>query len=245
MSRLYKTLILFVCLGLLVISYPSQLVHLLVKGEAGRLPTALAQSPSSQIILTWQASNFYPSNYLGKAAAAPNSLLTVSVSLVQDGRLQDLFQTSINWYIDGQFLNRGVGLHTISFINQKLRGDSYFIRVLVTLKDGDRLEKVLSIPTKEQKVVIETPFPHNTLSQGETVIIKAMPYFFNVQTFNNLSFFWDVNNKNQENERGNRLSLQIGSSPSLINKAVLVSVSVGNSNNFIESARSYVRLLVQ
>ncbi len=230
MSRSYKILIFIICCGLLI---------------AGcRLPATLAQTPSPQLILTWQAHNFYPSNYPGKAAATINTSVIVSATVTQNNKFVNLSNANFIWYTDGKFFSRGQGLSEIMLRINKLRGDEYFVRVAIDL-DGEKIEGSFTVPVSGQHTVIEMPYPNNVVFRGKQMIFQAVPYFFNVTSFDDFSFFWSVDNQNQSGQRSNRLTLDIGSSSYLLEKEVLISNTTSNSLNPIETTRTNIRFTIR
>lgn len=206
------------------------------------LAIASAQSPS-RLYLTWQAINFYPSDYQGKAAAATGSDIIVSAVLVRNSRVLDTQQAQITWYLDGSFFNRAVGLNEIKFKTSKLKGDEHFVRAVINL-ENETIEGAVTIPVSSQEVVIESPYPDDLLVRGTRAVLKSIPYFFNVQSVNSLSFFWNVDNVTSE-ERSNLIQLDIGTSPSLTGREVFITSAVVNNNNQIESARVNKRLTIR
>ncbi len=230
MSTLHKTLIFTVCCGLLVAGY--------------LLPMAFAQVPSPQIIFTWQAHNFYPSNYSGKAAATINTSIVISATVIRNNRFVDISKANFIWYIDGRFFSRGSGLSEIVLKINKLRGDESFVRMSIDL-DGERIEGSFTVPVSGQRTVIEVPSPNNIVFRKRQIVFHAVPYFFNVVSFDNFEFFWSIDNKNQPKQRSNRLVLNIGDSSYLLGEEVLISNTTSNSLNLIETTRTNIRFTIQ
>ena len=230
MSISHKTLIFTVCCGLLVAGYLLQM--------------EFAQAPSPQIIFTWQAHNFYPSNYSGKAAATINTSIVISATIIQDNKFIDLSKANFIWYMDGRFFSRGSGLSEIILKVNKLRGDEYFVRTSIDL-DGEKIEDSFTIPILDQRTVIEMPYPNNIVFRKRQIIFHAVPYFFNVVSFDNFEFFWSIDNQNQPKQRSNRLVLSIGDSSYLLGEEVLISNTTSNSLNLIETTRTNIRFTIQ
>ncbi len=76
----------------------------------------------------------------------------------------------------------------INFNVEKLKGDSYSVRVRIEAGE-ERVEKIITIPVMEQELVIKNPRPSRFIKLGEVVELTAIPYFFNVNSFDDLSFF--------------------------------------------------------
>ena len=216
---------------LLVISYQ------LLVGNAS------AQTPA-QVILTWQANNFYPADYTGKALATPNTPVTVSAEVLRDGKLIDLSEGTFTWYVDEKFLNRTQGLKEILFTVKKPVGDSHFIRVTIQL--GNSLfESSIRVPVSKHLVVLENPYPNQLVRVGSKTIIRAVPYFFNISSFQDLTFSWQINNSEQGGGGSdNQLVLNIGTPQTPSQNKLRITTLVQNKNNPLEFANEGLRLTI-
>jgi len=108
----------------------------------------------------------------------------------------------------------------------------------------ERVEKIITIPVMEQELVIKNPRPSRFIKLGEVVELTAIPYFFNVNSFDDLSFFWSINSLNQKNQRSNRLILT--DRVEMFKGAdVLITGVVANRDNQMESARSNLNLSIR
>ncbi|KXB08619.1 hypothetical protein AKJ56_00715 [candidate division MSBL1 archaeon SCGC-AAA382N08] len=198
----------------------------------------------SEIVLTWEADSFYPADYKGKAAAVFNSSVSVSATILRDGKFVDASDLKFFWYLDNKFYRKGVGLNEINFDVEKLEQDEYFLRMAVVI-DGERVENSITIPTGGRELVIENPHPSNFVKLGEEVHLEAIPYFFNVNSLNALSFSWSIDNVVNKQQKANSLILNIGDANSLKGTNVLVTGMAVNKNNPTESARSNLRLKIR
>ena len=216
---------------------------IVVSGSYGINKAVAQDSPESQIILTWQANNFYPADYKGKAAATFNSPISVSALMIKDGKIIDTSGNEFFWYLDNKFFNKGIGLDRINFNVEKLKGDSYSVRVRIEAGE-ERVEKIITIPIMEQELVIKNPRPSRFIKLGEAIELTAIPYFFNVDSFDDLSFFWSINNLNQKDQHSNHLILT--DRVEIFKGAdVLIMGVVANRNNQMESARSNLNLSIR
>jgi len=221
----------------------SSTIQFLLPGLYGINRAVAQDSPESQIILTWQANNFYPADYKGKAAATLNSPISVSALMIKDEKIVDTSGNEFFWYLDNKFFNKGIGLDRINFNVEKLKGDSYSVRVRIEAGE-ERVEKIITIPVMEQELVIKNPRPSRFIKLGEVVELTAIPYFFNVNSFDDLSFFWSINSLNQKNQRSNRLILT--DRVEMFKGAdVLITGVVANRDNQMESARSNLNLSIR
>jgi len=212
--------------------------------------SAGAQSDQSDIdlILTWRANSFYPSNYTMKAPATPNSRIEVSVTAVKNGKILDLSDNQITWYQDTKYFKRENGLTSINFLNRwrnERPGDEYLITVMVII-DKELFEGSVIIPIQNQEVVIDAPYYEWQVPSGGKIILTATPYFFNVNEFSDFIFYWNV--------MGDRMSGATDSNTAEINlekigggtgMEIPVSVSAVNSNHLVENTKKRITLFVR
>lgn len=198
---------------------------------------------NTQTILTWQADNFYPANYEGKAQATPNTPVSVSAEIFAENKLLDSSQANFIWYVDEKFAKEGVGAKEIVFTVTKSEGDSHFIRVVI--KQNDKLlEASTRIPISKPLVAIDAPRPNQLIPAGSQVLLQAIPYFFNINTLQDLNFSWQINNQIQKGANGNRLILKIGAPQTPSQNAVEITVSAQNKSNLSEFAKKNIKLLI-
>ena len=76
-----------------------------------------AQTASSpQFLVTWKTSGSYiPSFYLGKALPTYGSQITASLELVSQGKILDLSNQTIYWYLEDNLVGGGVGVQQVTF----------------------------------------------------------------------------------------------------------------------------------
>ncbi|MBI4034253.1 MAG: hypothetical protein HY378_01755 [Candidatus Brennerbacteria bacterium] len=200
-----------------------------------------AQTPA-QVLLTWQANNFYPADYAGKALATKNTQVNVSAEVVRGGRFINLSGATFLWYVDEKLVGRGEGLKEINFTATKPVGDSHFVRISIQSGE-DVFESSIRVPVSNPAVVLETPYPNGLVRSGTRPEITAVPYFFNVGIFQNLNFFWQVGTgTTQESGNDNRLFLTLGGAKA--GEVIQVTGTARNANNLIETATSRIRLVV-
>lgn len=226
-KRLNYSLSLIITLGLLAISISQ------------------AQGPQGQIIITWQADNFYPADYKGKALAVNQNTVTVAAELLKNQKLQDLSKAAITWFLDDDFLNSGTNLKETTFRITKTKGDSHFVRAVVSL-GAEEFEGTISIPVFGPIVVIENPNPY-LLVQGETQLsLRAVPYFFNITGLNDLTLRWRINNGQPIYKSGfdNEIVLNIGSPQQGASNKINVAVFAQNQKNLLETNQAVINLEV-
>lgn len=198
-------------------------------------------APKTETILTWQANNYYPADYAGKAYATPNTPISVALELLINKKLQDLSSAEFIWYVDQEFLNSGKGLKETSFVVSRDDGQELFVRVVMQF-NGERYETSTRVPVKPHTVVIDSPYPNQVVKSDSRLLFEIIPYFFNVISLSDLTFFWDVNGKKDQSDGNNQLAINIGASDS--EKAILVSGTAQNKKKLLEFSNDKKRLVV-
>lgn len=205
--------------------------------------TQITQDNYSAII-TWRANNYYPSDFLGKALPTNGTTVSLSAILLDNQKIQDVSSLPILWYVDGNFLNGGVGDYQTSFKVTKTAGDSHVVNIQIGTAN-QTVSASINIPVSNYEAVVNIPYPADTVSQNSTANLEIIPYFFNVKSFNDFLFSWTINNvQNVTSTTDNTLSLNIGQvSPA--NNSVNINVSVQNTANVFEFAYGKTNLHVQ
>jgi len=220
----------FLCLGLLVIG-----CWLLVS-------FASAQT-ADQVILTWQANNFYPADYEGKAQATPGSSIHVAAEVIKNGQFLDLSGSTSTWYVDENFQNREQGLKELVFTAGGRGIDSHFVRVTITTQT-DSYEAAIKIPLAKPQAVILNNKLTATVKPNSEVTLQAIPYFWNIDSLQNLVFTWQVNLE-REQTRTNQLTIKVGEPKFEDQKNIRVDLLVQNPQNPLEYIRSFTQLFIQ
>lgn len=208
------------------------------------LPAILrAQSVnSSEIILTWHANNFYPSDFLGKPLVTRNTNLTLAAEVIQNNKFLDTSRANFYWYADGKLIERGEGLKQISYTTSKKETDTEFIKV--TVKNGkETYETSSKIPIAGYDLALEIPYPGYSVKSGSQIALKAVPYFFNIQSLLDLSFFWKINNIQESTQSANELAVNIGKSD-LPGQTIEIEVRAVNQTSPLESVLERVQLFI-
>lgn len=198
-----KTLICFAFFSFLV----SLAVLVPIQQKSGSAQTF---SNEPNLIISWHPFNFYPADYYGKPIPSPGTPVLVSVEALQGGKLLDLSKASFSWEIDGKFLTSGVGIKEALFTSQQTSKNSQLVRVTVT-SEGNRWEASIGIPVVRPLVVIDAPFPDRRVEGGTPVTLYALPFFFPVQQFEDLTFSWSVDNGEKIESSLNDLSITVES----------------------------------
>lgn len=231
-----------------IITYNLELITtfvvLLVIGYQLLVVNAQTQN-QSQIIITWQANNFYPSDFSGKTAATPHSSVTAAAELLSNQKLQDVSGADIAWYLDGNFLQEGTGLKETSFVITKASGDSYLLRAVIQPKNGQPFEKSITVPVTNPKIIIESSYPNQTVAANSQPHFQAVPYFMNINSVQDLNFTWQINGQNQASGSDNQLNLNVGSPQASSQNYLQIGVSAKSSKNPFDIFSDQIQLLIQ
>lgn len=159
-----------------------------------------------EFMVNWKTNNYAPANYQGKKLPTRNTKVDLSFELVDGGRLASLASNQVRWFVGNKLQKSGLGLKNFSFVVSPIAGDSESISIVVMNYRGADLRKVMEIPVVNPEVVIISPSPTN---------FHALPYFFNINSINQLDFKWLVNNIEAKGEgivtRPDILNLNFGS----------------------------------
>ncbi len=212
-----------------------------VLGIAAKTSAQAANNYSA--IITWRANDYYPSDFLGKALPTNGTTVSLSVIVLNNQKIQDASNLPILWYVDGNFMNGGVGESQTNFTVTKTAGDSHIVSVQIGA-GGQTISASARIPVVNYRAVINAPYPAQTVNQNSTANLEIIPYFFNVNSFNDFLFSWTVNNlQSVTSTTDNTLSLKVGQIGATQN--ISIDASVQNTVNAFEFAYGKTNLYVQ
>ncbi|MBM3256880.1 MAG: hypothetical protein FJY98_00920 [Candidatus Liptonbacteria bacterium] len=207
---------------------------LILGGLATTLPLHAQSAP--QVIISWRASTFTPAGYLGKPLPTAESRIEASVEALQNGRLIDLSKETIYWYVDNNFVSGGTGIHSTFFRTPPLKFSPISLRVEIpTLKEG--VIKGITIPVVFPEAVMQTP----STPLRPPLALKGLPFFFNVDFAEILSFDWIVNGEKAA-ASGEPDVLTIKTVPA--GAALNVTLSIYNPFSEIEAAKKANTLII-
>lgn len=224
-----KKAIIFAAAALCVFSY-------------SRFSAAQAAQSNTNTFITWHANTFYPSDFKGKALPVGGSTVSASVTLLKDGRMQDLSRKTITWYLNGDYYAEGKGLDEISFPIRGGLGSTYSARAVIQ-DENNSVDALAVVPVFRPIVVIDAPYPAGEVPENSSVSVSAIPYFFSVSSIGSLSFLWNVNGVARPNESGQTIVLNIGSIGS--GKPVSLQSIVTNTKSIAQSAAGEAVLTTQ
>lgn len=195
-----------------------------------------AQVSAPQAILSWKARSYAPASYQGKVLPGSNAPLLISLDVFENGKLINVSDKKIYWYMNDLLIDRGVGLQSISVrAPQTLGGGTASIRATIPDYSSDGLGKGVDIPVVSPSVVIEAPTNSDKLF-SKTLQLKVTPYFFTVSDLSFLKFSWEVNGKTAETAEDPQ-NLIININPDAAAGSILdISATVANPTGYFESA---------
>lgn len=204
-----------------------------------------AQQTEPTFFITWRAQSYVPAGFGGKILPAPSSPVTASFELVQNGKLVNISQETILWYLDRKLIQSGKGLQTISFFTSDVPGFQHGLRARINnFQDkGIIVVKTIQIPVAQSEAVIAAPFHQNTFSGG-SARVTALPYFFSVQNKSELTFIWEVNGQRPvSGENPDVLDINTGSIPP--GQVLNIKLDTSKPGSLFETATKMISLIFQ
>lgn len=212
-----------------------------------QLPITSAQT-SPQFLVSWQAQSYVPAWYEGKIIPSAGSKVSVSFELIDGGKIVNLSQTAVRWYLGDKLVkneNSGLGIKNYSFINNNYGNDSVDVRISLPDYNGNTLDKVISIPLKSPEIDLETKKYDRKLSKGDNLII-GWPFFFNTNDVKNLAFSWSAQGNGVDLSSKNLLFFNVNIGADIQSgTSVMVQSFAQNLKNNIESARKLMQFEVE
>ncbi|HPW34167.1 MAG TPA: hypothetical protein PK367_00175 [Candidatus Paceibacterota bacterium] len=162
----------------------------------------LAADPT--FLVSWKANSYVPANFLGKAFPIKGSTIVASFELIgasnsDRGKIIDLKNNEVRWYINNKFFSKENNLKTISFVTDDENFSETKIKISVEYTDPDTKEtifvnKFISIPLEAPNIVITSQDPIGGLLSGVKKFFNATPFFFST-TPDKLKIQWSVEGK--------------------------------------------------
>lgn len=195
-----------------------------------------AQQSSPEFFISWEAQSHVPSWFPGKILPVSGSPISVSFELVDKGKLVDVSQEEVFWYLDDNFFRGGRGLQTISFAAPQIRGGSAELRIQINnyKNEGRIVLQSFLIPVVKQETIIEAALPNNEFSESN-IRVFGFPYFFNLNDVADLVFSWSVNGKTPLNP-DNEAFLDINTVGAVAGAKLHVSLTVHSERDLFKNA---------
>lgn len=212
---------------------------------AGVVSLGLALGAKGQtapsVWITWRAATYTPADYRGRTLPIDNSNIVAAVDVLDRGRFVDLSQQTIYWYVNDSYVNGGTGM-TRTVISVPGAADRGGLSIRVSLPDyAGGIAKTMPISVLSPQVIIQAP----ATESSNKFTIRGLPFYFNVDSKNNLNFAWDV--------AGNKPSTY--NDPELLNITldsatrggtnIPISLNVTNPNGTFETAEANVSITYQ
>jgi hypothetical protein len=217
------------------------ILFLLASALPGVFLSTHAQTPSAQPILSWQAQNFFPSDFQGKPLPTENTRVLVSLTALRGGAFVDLSRTSIRWYVDSTAVSRGVGLTDISFVVTKHQGDFHYVRASIEWPNADPQDTAVQVPVTERFIVLGGVPTNTLLSPSIDITLEAFPYFFNIASLGDLNFYWTVNGKRVSGVLGNAVTLTVPTADPVNGGSLSASVVAQGKRDLLEYGKGSFR----
>jgi len=202
---------------------------------------------ANSLIINWQANNFAPSTYQGKLLPTNGSIVSLSILGKIGNKIMDLSDALIMWYLDEEFLTGGLGQTDIQFKVTKTANNFYLIKVNVTLPQQNGSSQFFSqgvrIPIANPQTVINVPYA--SIQSNTPVFISAVPYFFNIQSINDLSFDWEIITPIETQKVKGDNKIIINTNEYLKGKPINISLKTQNTKSLFEFSKSQITIYVQ
>lgn len=193
---------------------------------------ANAQAPL-EFLVDWRANTYVPSDYQGKALPTRGSRVDVTFELIDGGRIANISNSEVRWFINFNIQDRGLDKNKFSFTHDPASNRNPVIKIEVLNYKGQTLSHTFTIPISNPEV--------NIVSYDQRNFI-AKPYFFNVKDINALNFSWTVNGipATEELDIPNILSLEIPAIAEILN--IIIDLRAVNKNNNLEFANQILNI---
>jgi len=212
------------------------------------LNSAYAQA-SPQFLISWKAQNYVPDWYAGKILPTAGTQIEVNFELIDNGKLADLSNAKVRWYINDKLVkneNNGLGIKKINLITPNYFGQTVQVRIaIVNFLGGGLIDKMIDIPVVQPEAVINAPYAGNEIKTGGS-IFEIFPFFFNTDNRENFSVQWSVLGQEPKSQKGDPFSLDLNIDPQMpIGSGIGLSVVVSNILKTLESASQTINLTVR
>lgn len=202
-----------------------------------------AQNPP-EIIITWQAQNYAPPGFEGKVLPIRGTNVSAAIMLIEGGKIINLSQNEIRWFVNRGLENSGIGLAEINFKLSNIAPDSISLKAEIRDYKGENLEKSIVVPLGKPELVITGYGPAKLIEAGKNTL-NTLVYFFNINNLNQLLFGWSANSEKTKGESNepDKLELDVSGAPS--GATVDLNVTARNKLNELEFAEDKIELEIK
>ncbi|RJQ30124.1 hypothetical protein C4565_00965 [Candidatus Parcubacteria bacterium] len=195
-----------------------------------------------ELIVTWKADNFFPTSYIGKAVPSYGTKVYLAVEAVQNGTLLDVSNSTIEWRKNGERIRKGTGEKEAMVVFSETDRTN-FVSVSVDW-NGVLIQKSITIPTTEPKLILEIPYINNVVPKNSDISITAVPYFFNTKSFEDLSFSWQIGLLKKGTGSNNKITINTGNPSTTSNNSVSITGYVQNKKSLLEIIKTQTKIFI-
>ena len=213
------------------------------------------QAADPQFLVSWKADTSVPPSYAGKSLPVSGSTITVSFELIgvagnQVGKILDLTNNNVRWYVNGNLLSQGNNEKTFSFITTDNNDTETDVKISAEYADPVAgysyfVDKYITIPLSHPQVVINQNGMSSSVAIGTGTKLFALPYFFNT-LMKNLSIQWSADGQDIPIDPKDPWNLNVNIGSNYISGAqVTISAIVQNILDSSMQAQKSVIITVQ
>ncbi len=210
------------------------------------------QTPEISITLTWSADTYAPVDYMGKSLPTKGS--SVKVAAVINSLEFNPQELIYKWFLNDhiQKSDSGQNKQVFQFNMDKNRSIKQSIKVKIENSEGILLgtSSYLYLKPQSPEIILETnifsenPNEEYKIPSEQEVKFIAKPYFFNIETIDELNYVWSLNGKigsQVNNENPNLFTLKVGKIGEISKQDLIIQVE--NKNNSSEKAQSITKII--
>lgn len=189
------------------------------------------------VLITWKAFSYAPADFRGKIFPTTNSLIKASLEIINNGKVADLSGQKIYWYLNDEPIKIGRGLQSIEF-NLNTDPSVNELSVQIPSYPSGFFLRAVNIPVVAPEAVIEAPYPDWQV-RDTNIKVKGLPYFFNIADPLELSFLWNANGaqpQNQENPSDLTINFNPTDSSQNIDIGLTIQKGKDESNSAFQNA---------
>ena len=207
-------------------------------------PLSSFSQAAPEFLVTWKASSYAPSDYLGRILPSRGAPVEVNFELVDKNKIADLSKNEIRWYLDNKLQKTGKGIKKFNFAVANFADQTHQIRMtVIKYKTLGDLEKSITIPIVSPQVVIDAPYANNRIRSGLNSF-RALPYFFNIADLSQLIVEWSANGQKTSGAVANPEILDLNITGGKRSAEINLSVNAKNRANKIEQANESIKLVI-
>lgn len=170
------------------------LLGIMAWGGAALMVSADTSTNTPQILVTWKSYSYSPDWYTGRNLPPADSAVSVSMDLIDKGKVVDLSNYDVYWYVGDNLISSGKNNRAVLVRASSQIGDSLSLQVRLPSYKGLVLLKTVDIYTTQPKAVIDIPYPASKKVRLP-ITVQAWPFFFSIKNSTNLNYDWQINNQ--------------------------------------------------